>query len=43
MYKAAVEHVMLLCRKREEHLRGADVALRLDASDADAAPLEGWL
>ncbi len=42
MYKAAVEYVTPLCRKREEPPEGeADVALRHNASDADAAPLEG--
>jgi hypothetical protein len=41
MYKAAVEYVTPLCRKREKPPKGADVALRHNASDADAAPLEG--
>ncbi len=41
MYKAAVEYVTPLYRKREEPPGEADVALRHNASDADAAPLEG--
>jgi len=41
MYKAVVEYVTPLCRKREEPRGKADVALRHNASDADAAPLEG--
>jgi len=42
MYKAAVEYVTPLCRKREKP-QGADVALRHNVSDADAAPQEGGL
>ena len=41
MYKAAVEYVTPLYRKCEEPSRGADVALRHNVNDADAAPLEG--
>jgi len=41
MYKAAVEYVTLLCRKCEEPPKGADVALRHNVGNVDAAPLEG--
>jgi hypothetical protein len=40
MYKAVVENVTPLCRKCENS-QGADVDLRHNASDADAAHLEG--
>ncbi|MFZ8809845.1 MAG: hypothetical protein ACO2PN_17305 [Pyrobaculum sp.] len=38
MYKAAVEYVTPLCRRRETPPRGVDVDLRYNVSDADAAP-----